>query len=263
MKNIHLLMIDVQNDFCDPKGNLFIAGADKDAARLANMINKFAKKITAIHSTLDSHRTVDVAHPIFWVDSKGNHPKPFTLISEDDVVKGVWSTSNPSWRQKALDYVKDLKKNSRYLLCIWPPHCLIGTFGHSLVPAVSDALLNWEQQFRIVDFVTKGSNIFTEHYSAVQADVPDSSDPSTMINTELIDVLQKADEILIAGEALSHCVANTIIDIANNFGEDNIKKFTLLSDCCSNVGGFEKLGQDFVSDMTKRGMKINTSGNYF
>jgi nicotinamidase-related amidase len=263
MKNVHLLMIDVQNDFCNPKGALFVAGADADAGRLAKMIEKNAKKITAIHATLDSHRTVDVAHPIFWVNSHGEHPKPFTLISEDDVVNGVWTTTNPGWRQKGLDYVKALKKNNRYMLCIWPPHCLIGTWGHALVPAVSDALLKWDSPVKLVDFVTKGSNPFTEHYSAVQADVPDTSDPSTMINTVLLDVLAKADEILIAGEALNFCVCNTVRDVANQFGEENIKKFILLDDCCSNVGGFEKLGVDFVSEMLKRGMNISKSTDCF
>ena len=27
-KNIHLLVIDPQNDFCDPKGSLFVQGAE-------------------------------------------------------------------------------------------------------------------------------------------------------------------------------------------------------------------------------------------
>jgi len=82
------------------------------------------------------------------------------------------------------------------------------------------------------------------------------------MNTDLLDVLQEADEIVITGEALSHCVANTITDIANNFGEENIKKFILLQDTCSNVPTFEGLGQDFIRDMTKRGMKVTTSVDY-
>jgi nicotinamidase/pyrazinamidase len=75
-------------------------------------------------------------------------------------------------------------------------------------------------------------------------------------------VLKAADEILITGEALSHCVANSIRDIANNFGDDNIKKFVLLEDTSSNVNGCEKMGQDFVKEMIGRGMKITTTKDW-
>jgi DNA-binding transcriptional ArsR family regulator len=49
-----------------------------------------------------------------------------------------------------------------------------------------EAVQGEKENFKMVDFVTKGSNYWTEHYSAVQADVPDSQDPTTMLNTELI-----------------------------------------------------------------------------
>lgn len=259
----HILIIDPQNDFCDPKGALFVTGADQDSIRLGKMINRLVKKIDDIHVTLDSHRTVDVAHPIFWVGGSGQHPNPFTIISVTDVQNGVWTTTNPAWKQRGLDYVRALENNERYPLCIWPPHCRIGTWGHSIVKPVSDAILKWEEErFGVIDFVAKGSNIFTEHYSAIQADVPDPSDPSTSINTDLLKVLQNADAILVAGEALSHCVGSTIIDIGDNFGEENIKKLILLEDCCSSVAGFENLGNDFVRDMVKRGMRVSKSTDY-
>jgi nicotinamidase-related amidase len=283
---VNLFIIDPQIDFCDsgtiirdgqgnpvrtadgnevktPAGALCVAGADADCERLSKMILRLINKIDDINVTLDSHRTVDVAHPIFWVNSKGEHPTPFTIISEDDVVNGVWMATNPAWRKKATDYVKSLYSNKRYPLCIWPPHCRIGSRGHGIMPNVSDALLKWEEQrFACVNFVTKGSNVFTEHYSAVKADVPDPADPSTQLNTELLDILSQADLIPIAGQALSHCVANTITDVADNFGEDNIKKFVLLEDCCSNVGGFEQLGKDFVDRMVKRGMRVAKSTTF-
>jgi len=263
MRNIHLLIIDPQQDFCNPKGSLFVPGADEDAKRIGTMIDRLGKKLSQIHVTLDSHRTVDIAHPVFWVDSQGNRPNPFDLISEDDVKNGAWTTTNPAWKQRALDYVEALAANKRYPLCIWPPHCIIGSWGHGIHPAVSDALIKWETDyFRVVDYQPKGSNIMTEHYSAVKADVPDPQDPTTQLNTELINTLQDADVILIAGQALSHCVANTIRDIGDEFGDENIKKFILLEDTSSNVPTFEQLGEDFVKDMTAKGMQINTSVDY-
>jgi nicotinamidase-related amidase len=286
---IHLLTIDPQVDFTMPAnpvlagrmlaanggamtpeielvqngGALYVTGAENDMIRLSNMVDRLRKKIDAIHVTLDSHNDIHIAHPIFWVDSKGNHPNPFTLITEDDVVKGVWTTTNPAARQRALEYVRTLKANKRYVLCIWPPHCIIGTYGHSIYPCLSKSLTAWcKERFKKIDIVTKGSNVMTEHYSAVKADVVDNGDPTTMMNTGLVTTLATADVILIAGEALSHCVASTITDVADELGDENVKKFILLEDCCSNVGGFEKMGSDFIDRMTKRGMKIAKSTDY-
>ena len=265
-KKVHLITIDPQNDFCIPdgpageKGQLVVPGAEGDMTRLGRFITKNKKRLDEIHCTVDSHQYVHIAHPIFWVNSKGEHPPVFTCIGVDDVKNGVWRTYNPTWQARGLAYVETLEKNKRYVLVIWPPHCLIGSWGHGVVPCVSKALYDWEAEtFNRVNYVAKGSNLFTEHYSGVQADVPDDEDSSTKFNTALVDALQEADEILITGEALSHCVANTIRDIANQFGKDQVQKFTLLEDTSSNVGGFEKMGQAFVSEMLKNGMKITTS----
>ena len=159
--------------------------------------------------------------------------------------------------------------NGRYPLCIWPPHCLIGSLGYTIYQPLYESLLEWESQFAIVDFVTKGSNPWTEHYSAVQADVPDPNDPDTQLNQRLISTLQNADTILLSGEARSHCLSNTVRDIANNFGEENIKKMVLLTDATSDVGDipgstmFKDMGEGFVKEMTKRGMKLSTTKDFF
>ncbi len=269
MKKVHICIIDPQNDFCiangpgGEKGSLVVAGAEADMNRLGQFINKNQNRIDEIHCTLDSHQLIHIAHPAFWVNSAGERPNPFSLITVDDVKNGVWRSYNPKWQDRALQYVESLKVNGRYVLVIWPPHCLIGSWGHSIVPTVANALYEWEMNtFNRVNFVAKGSNLFTEHYSGVMADVPDDTDPSTKLNTALIDTLNEADEILITGEALSHCVANTIRDIAANFGDDQVQKFTLLGDTSSPVTTFEKLGQDFVKEMVAKGMKITTTKDW-
>ena len=259
----HLLIIDPQNDFCDKNGSLFVSGADMDSIRLSHMISRIINNIDEIHVALDSHRTVDIAHPIFWKNSDGKHPDPFTIISREDVENGKWITTNDKWMHRGIDYVRTLAINGRYPLCIWPPHCRIGTWGHCIVKPVSDAIIRWEEErFGVINFIAKGSNIFTEHYSAIKADVPDNMDPTTKINVALLDSLRSADNILISGQALSHCVANTVFDISNNFGEENIKKLILVEDTCSNVTGFENLGIDFVKNMVKRGMRVCKSSEY-
>jgi len=259
---IELLIIDPQYDFCDPNGSLFVAGADDDMTRLAAMVTRIKNKLDDIHVTLDSHHLVDIAHPIFWLTSVGVNPDPFTIITNDDLNKGLFRTTYPPMQSRASEYVKSLEDNGRYPLCIWPPHCLIGSYGGAVVSSLYESLLNWEKDFAIVDYVTKGSNFWTEHYSAVQADVPDSEDPDTQLNMRLIETLQNADIILLAGEARSHCLANTVIDIANNFGEENIKKMVLLEDATSDVATFESVGEDFVKTMVARGMQISTTVDF-
>jgi len=263
--DLRLFIIDPQNDFCDPKGALSVPGADEDMARLARMIGRLNGKINQIHVTLDTHHYVDVAHPIFWTDSNGRHPEQLsTIITVDDVEAGRWRTTNPALQKRALEYVRALRDNNRYALVVWPYHCLIGSWGYGVHPALFEALLDWERDFRMVDFVTKGSNIYTEHYSAVQADVPDPRDPTTMLNTRLIETLESADIIALAGEALNFCLANTVKDVADQFGEENVEKLVLLTDATSPVPGadFEKLTEEFMAEMTRRGMKTATTADF-
>ncbi len=263
-KRVELLIIDPQVDFCDPqKGALYVPGAEHDMKRLADMIVRLKDKIDDIHVTLDSHHFVHIAHPIFWKDSQGNHPPAFTKITRADVEGGLWATTQPGMYARALEYVRKLEQNSRYDLTIWPPHCLIGSPGHAVFPELFAALLEWENRFAFVDYVTKGSNILTEHYSAVQADVPDPADASTQINTRLVQTLQNADIVAVAGEARTHCLANTVQDIANNFGDDSlVSKLVLLTDASSDIPTFEPHADAFLREMTNRGMQLSTTTEY-
>lgn len=260
--NLQFLIIDPQNDFAHPNGNLFVPGAVEDSQRLADMIQRHMDKIDDIHITLDTHHLVDIAHPIFWVNDRGQHPDPFTLISADDVHNGKWKTTQPAFQTRATQYVEHLDTNGRYQLTIWPPHCLIGSHGHNVVDSIASAVKDWEQQFAMIDYVTKGSNIWTEHYSAVQADVPDPEDPSTQLNTRLIDTLETADLVALSGQALSHCVANTVRDIVNNFGAENISKLVLIEDTSSSVPGFEQFGEQFLQDMKACGVQTAKSTEF-
>jgi len=261
--SIHLVIIDPQNDFCDPNGSLSVPGADGDMERLATMIKRIHGKLDDIHVTLDSHRQVDIAHPIWWKDSSGARPDPFTIITAADMESGKWTTKMPSFHKRTLAYLKSLEASGRYPHCIWPPHCLIGSWGHSIYPALYEALQVWEDSFASVDFVTKGSNIYTEHFSAVKAEVPDPEDPTTQINTTFVDTLEKADIILLAGEALSHCLANTVRDTVSAFSDPKYaEKLHLLTDASSNVPGFNQLGEDFVKDMVAKGVKTTTTVDF-
>ena len=51
---------------------------------------------------------------------------------------------------------------------------------------------------------------------------------------------KEADTVVIAGEALSHCLANTVRDLAAHAGDEAVKRWILLRDTTSAVPGFER-----------------------
>lgn len=260
---IDLVCIDPQNDFCNPNGSLYVPGAQEDMKRLAAMVLRLKDKLNDIHVTLDSHRKVDISHPMWWKNSAGSHPSPFTVITAADLKAGTWNTTMPSYHKRSLKYLQDLEASGRYPHVIWPYHCLIGDEGHNVFPELSAAIHQWEDSYAMCDFVTKGSNPWTEHFSAVQAEVPDPEDPSTQVNTGFIQTLENADLVLVAGQALSHCLANTVRDIVKNFSNPKyIEKIHLLTDASSNVPTFEKYGDDFVREMKSQGMKVTTTKDF-
>lgn len=261
---IQLLIIDAQYDFCDPDGALYVPNAEMDMRRLASMIKRGKDKIDDIMATLDTHRKLHIAHPIWWINEKGSHPDFFTSISFDDVTGNnpKWKASKSEYNERSIEYVRRLEENGRYMLTIWPPHCLMGSNGHKVFPEIFSAFGEWEERFNAVSYLLKGINIFTEHYSAIRADVVDPDDQGTMLNTGFIRKLEEADMIGIAGEALSHCVANTIRDIADEFGDDKVSKLVLLEDATSSVQGFEDKALDFVKEMKARNMQISRTTDF-
>lgn len=268
--NIHLVVIDPQNDFMDMAGAaLPVTGAVADMQRLAAMVRRIGSKLEDIHVTLDSHRLVDVGHPDMWRDQNGNAPAPFTMISADDLRNGIWSPRDPRRLQYFIKYAEALAAGGKYPLMVWPAHCLIGTAGHNVQEDLMKALLEWERsQFANVDYVVKGTNSYTEHYGALMAEVPDPSDPTTGLNTDFLNVFAQADIIAVAGEASSHCVLSTVSQIADNIGDENLKKFVLLTDAMSPVaqppGGpdFPAIALQFQKDMVARGMQLSTTVDF-
>ncbi|WP_374347243.1 hypothetical protein [Chitinimonas sp.] len=259
-----LLIIDPQNDFCDIAGAaLPVAGANADMQRLAGLIARHGDRFDAIHVTLDSHHPVDIAHPAWWRDTEGQPPAPFTLISVAEVETGRWRCADPARQASSLAYVRQLAERGRYQLIIWPEHCLIGSWGQAVHGELAQALDGWaRERLGSVNYVNKGENPSTEHYSAIQAEVPTPDDPATSANLALLAKLAEADTIVIAGEALSHCVASTVRDLVEALGPGSAAKLVLLRDCCSPVPGFEALGKAFLDELVAQGMRLATSEDF-
>ena len=253
---ICLVLVDVQNTFCIPGFELFVAGrsgtgAVDDNRRLCEFLYRNLASITAIIPTLDTHQAMQIFHAAWLVDGDGRHPDPYTLVTVEDVDSGRWRV-NPAAAESAgfeadyaqrqlLDYTKRLAERGKYDLTIWPYHAMLGGIGHALVPAVEEAVFfHTIARSSQPAFEVKGDNPLTEHYSMLGPEITTGPDGETIggLNDLLIEQLLLYDAIVIAGQAKSHCVAWTIDDLLE--GDDERERALaprtyLLEDCTSPV----------------------------
>jgi nicotinamidase/pyrazinamidase len=282
MEKIALVVIDGENDFCDPKGSLFVQGADTEALRVRDMMlrlidknSPIGHKICQVHVTLDTHHKNDIAHPKFWRGKSGENPPPFTIISLADVKNHVWTPAVAGFsHQRAVEYVEKLESKGRNALCIWPEHCLIGTEGSCVYPPLQEAYNSWtDATHGWISYWNKGEHPFTEHYSAIVADAPDAAVRSTTMNFDLLNALDRMDRIVWCGWAGSHCLRWTMKDAVDNFGQNDnpfVKKSIILTDCCAPVvspdAGLTKMfadwRQEFIDEMAQRGATLTTSTDF-
>jgi nicotinamidase-related amidase len=253
---ISLIAIDVQNTFCIPGFELFVAGksgngAVEDNQRLVEFIYRNMNAITQITATLDTHTAMQIFHPIFLINEKGEHPNPYTLVSHEDVLSGSWKVNPQILSSLGIDedyvqrhlihYTSKLKERQKYDLAIWPYHAMLGSIGHALVSSVEEALFfHTVARNSQADVMTKGDNPLTEHYSAIGPEVLEGPEGEVISgrSEKFLTKLRDFDIVIIAGQAKSHCVASTIDDLlhdVHSFDESLVKKVYLLEDCTSPV----------------------------
>jgi nicotinamidase/pyrazinamidase len=266
-RKVHLVIIDMQVDFCHEKGSLYVPGSLGDIQRTIEFIYNNAERITNITCSLDSHLPHQIFHPAWWADEDGNHPAPFTLITYNDIKTGKWRPLVAP--VQSTNYVKQLEEQAKKTLTIWPYHVMIGSVGNALDPELFTAVL-WHSIARKTQptWLTKGSIPLTEHYSIIQPEVPVPDHPLGGKNKAFLDTLADADIVVVAGEAESHCVLETVEDLVEDFGAkpDALQKIYFLRDCTSPVlhpdidfhaiamerfNEFEKQGVNFIDSTDK------------
>ena len=250
-----LLAVDVQNTFCIPDFELFVAGrsgrgAVDDSRRLCEFVYRNLGEITQILPSLDTHHAMQVFHAIWLVDERGNHPAPFTLVSADDVAAGRWRLNRAVADALGLDadyaerqlahYTHRLAEGGKYDLTIWPYHAMLGGVGHALVSAVEEAVFfHGIARYSNPEFQIKGDNSLTEHYSMLGPEVTEGPDGEQLgaKNSALIGKLLTFDAVVVAGQAKSHCLAWTIDDLLEHdeLRERLAHRTYLLEDCTSPV----------------------------
>lgn len=263
---VHLLLIDVQKDFCFPEGTLYVAGrsgrgAIDDSRRIAELVYRNLDVVTDITTTLDTHLAYQIFFPSFWLDRDGCQLSAFRIITSDQLAGGdvrpnpamaKWLCGgNYTWLCKqVLHYCQELERAGKYQLYLWPPHCLLGSDGHALAGVVHEArLFHAFARTAQSSVEVKGGNPLTENYSVLRPEVLSRFDGAALAqrNTQFVQTLLAADAVVIAGQAASHCVKSTIDDLLGEIAAQDPKlasKVYLVTDCMSAVtvpdgkGGF-------------------------
>lgn len=253
MKNA-LLIIDPQYDFCNPAGALFVAGAEQDMKNLHDFIVKNSDKLDHICVTLDSHPVNDISHPSFWQDKSGNFPAPFTQINLADVKSGKWTARFEP--EIAIDYLEKLEVQGEFPHFIWTEHCLAGSRGGSIDDNLLPALKTWaRKEGKDYQTVQKGMYPFSEHFGIFMAQIPTESVLETQLNQELLDSLSHYQNVYLAGEAKSHCVATSLKQIMD-YAPELAKKVIILEDCMSDIPTMEHLGTPIYEEARKKGIRF-------
>ena len=232
LRRTHLVLIDLQRDFCFPEGTLYVggrsgAGALEDNDRIARFIYSNLGAISEITCTLDSHLPFQIFFAPFWVDRHGAPLQPHRTIVADQIrsgdvrpnpnVAGAVGAPDTTWlTTQAAFYCDELAKAGRYVLYLWPPHCLTGGDGHALSGVIQEARLFHAYARSARNGVEiKGMHALSENYSVFSPEVLFMHDGASLAtrNDVLISQLLQEDRLIIAGQASSHCVKSSIDDL--------------------------------------------------
>lgn len=256
-RHVHLLLVDVQKDFCFPEGTLYVGGrsgtgALDDNDRIARFIYRNLENLTEVTCTLDTHFPFQIFSPAFWLEASGEPPAAHQEITTEMIRAGqvrpnpeiAWwvGGGDYAWLCRQVEfYCAELERADKYRLYLWPPHCLLGSDGHSLAGVVHEARLFHAWARGAQGWIErKGDHSLTENYSVLAPEVLLRHDglPLATRNEQFIRNLLGADAVLIAGQAASHCVKSTIDDLLGEIlarDESLVRKVYLLSDCMSAV----------------------------
>jgi nicotinamidase/pyrazinamidase len=252
-------LIDMQIDFVFPApvGRLPVPNALEDARRTVEWLYRNVHNITHIAASLDTHTPFQIFYSSWWKNPNGEHPAPYTGISANDVQQGRWiPVTEPDW---SLYYVEQLESVGKKQLMIWPFHCMEGTTGRALVPALSEAIM-YHSGARMAQptYLAKGSIAQTEFYSVLEPEVKYPQHPEGVLNTRFQAMLAEFDLIYVAGEARSHCVLETMNSVLRDFSgqPEAIKKLRFLDDCTSSIQGFEATTETVIRRFVEQGVRL-------
>ncbi len=258
-RRILLWLIDVQVDFVFPApvGRLPVANAIEDTRRTVEWLYRNVQVVTHIAASLDTHTPLQIFYPSWWRNANGVRPAPYTVITREQVQQGLWTpVLEPDW---SIHYLEALETVGKKQLMIWPFHCMEGTAGRSLVPALSEAIMvHSGARLAQPTYLAKGTTPETEFYSVVEPEVKIPGRAESGLNSGFLEHIAQFDLIYVAGQARSHCVLETMNSTLRYFNTrpDVIGKTRFLDDCTSSIAGFEKDTESRIAEFKAAGVRL-------
>lgn len=232
--------IDVQVAFALPQGSLFVPGAVEDTERALRFLYRHLERITTLVLSLDTHRVHQIFHPSFWRGAEGGTPAPFTVIRASEVRHGRWRAAQAIDEEAAIDYVERLEENGKYVLTVWPFHALRGGISSAIVPQLMElSVFHAAARQTPTVFVTKGEHPWTENYSVLSPEVQEVSGTRVgEFDERLFETLMSHDRVYVFGQAKSHCVLSTLLDLRTRIEKTDralARRVYILRDAMSSV----------------------------
>jgi nicotinamidase-related amidase len=262
--------IDVQVAFCLPGASLFVPGAVEDTQRTLRWLYANLDRITGLVFSLDTHRAFQIFHPAWWEDTEGRPPPPLTPITSADVRAGLWRATRLP--EASLEYCERLEASGKYVLTVWPYHALLGGLSHALLPAVMEAsLFHALLRDTPTRFEQKGEEPLTENYSVLSPEVTEVGGRKVGgFNAELFDHLMTFDRVYVFGQAKSHCVLSTLMDLKQHIeatDRSKMGRIHILEDAMSPVPAppldplppgldFPRVADEAIRVFREAGMKV-------
>jgi len=241
-------------------------GAARSKTRRGSPPSSTATSARSTGSSRPSTPTpLQIFHRSFWIDGDGRPPAPFTVITEEMLANGSLRPSpgvlallppdvaaeGAAWvERQLLHYVRSLARQGRNALILWPDHCLIGSEGHAMPGLVEEA---WRFHALLrgapTPVIVKGNDPWSESYSAFAPEVPDRWDGGRLVQPEddaALRALLRADRIVVAGQASSHCVRWSVDDLLVRMRALDPalpRRVHVLRDCMSAVVGLDAEGR--------------------
>lgn len=233
-----LLIIDPQKDFIS-SGGLKVPNAQQDMEKLSAFIEKKTMLLDSICITLDTHSLFHIGNANAYTDIT-TKTTATGMVKYDSTKHKSKQNIDSHIKQYADKLYRDGKSHF-----LWPLHCRIGTDGHSIDEGLDKTIMKWSDATSTeARYILKGCDSKYENFSAFRSagiehnDYHNPAKEAYRFNEDLAKYLYQFKTVYIAGEARTHCVADSTIDYVNwvkKIGNPNKQEVVVLWDCMSDV----------------------------
>jgi len=139
---------------------------------------------------------------------------------------------------ESVNYLARLTDSGQAPLIAWAAHCIDGTLGATMPPALAEAIALWSAAHgRRPTIWRKGVDQFSEQFGGFKLCVPRRGKP--WVNVPLLEKIAAARQVDVLGEAWDFCLITTLLQIVEYFRktkrEEVLRKIRILRDCTSCV----------------------------